>query len=360
MPESLLTDAPRTRGRSVIAALVAVAAFALTACASGGDAPASAAASSAAPEPTPVVTPAPDPVTMSIASMKAPTTMGLVGLIDAVDKGTAGEDYQVTMYGAPDEVVPLVAQGQVDIALIPANLAAVLYNKTKGTDSEISVLAVNTLGVLNIVENGETITSLEDLRGRTIFSTGKGASPEYVLNHLLAASGMTPGVDVTVEYLSEHTEVMARLTQTPGSAGLLPQPFVTIGQAKNADLRVALDLTEEWNAVSPESQLITGVVVVRNAFAAEHPEAVAQFMTEYEASTQWVNANPADAGVLIANAGIVPEAALAAKAIPNCYITFIAGAELKTALSGYLQVLFDADPASVGGSLPGDDFYYAG
>ncbi len=360
MPKSLLTDARPPKGRSVVAALVTLAAFALSACASGTDAPASAAASSAAPEPSPVVTPAPDPVTMSIASMKGPTTMGLVGLIDSVDKGTAGEDYQVTMYGAPDEVVPLVAQGAVDIALIPSNLAAVLYNKTKGTDAAISVLAINTLGVLNVVENGDTISSMEDLRGRTIYSTGKGASPEFVLNHLLTASGLTPGVDVTVEYLSEHTEVMARLTQTPGSAGVLPQPFVTIGQAKNADLRVALDLTEEWDAVSPESQLITGVVVVRNAFAAEHPEAVAQFMTEYQASTEWVNANPSDAGVLIANAGIVPEAALAAKAIPNCYITFVAGAELKTSLGGYLQVLFNADPTSVGGSVPGDDFYYAG
>lgn len=364
MPKSLATATSRSRGRGVLAALVALTAFALTACAAGSDTAASATASATtsatASAPSPSAAPAPDPVTMSIASMKGPTTMGLVGLIDAVEKGTAGEDYRVTMYGAPDEVVPLVAQGQVDIALIPANLAAVLYNKTQGTDAEISVLAVNTLGVLNIVENGETITSLEDLRGRTIFSTGKGASPEYVLNYLLAAAGMTPGVDVTVEYLSEHTEVMARLTQTPGSAGLLPQPFVTIGQAKNAGLRVALDLTDEWDAVAPESQLITGVVVVRNGFAAEHPDAVARFMTEYEASTAWVNANPADAGVLIAEAGIVPEAPLAAKAIPNCHITFISGAELKASLSGYLQVLFNADPASVGGSVPGDDFYYAG
>ncbi|WP_291380271.1 ABC transporter substrate-binding protein [Demequina sp.] len=304
--------------------------------------------------------PAPDPTTITIASLKGPTTMGLVGLMEDAAAGTAAEDYQVTMYGSPDEVVPLVAQGGVDVALVPSNLAAVLYSKTKGTDAQISVMAVNTLGVLNIVESGDSIQSIADLEGKTIYSTGKGASPEYVLNYLLTQAGLTPGVDVTVEYLSEHTEVVAQLTTTPGSIGVLPQPFVTIASAKSPDLRIALDLTEEWAAVSPDSQLITGVVVVRNAFATENPEAVAQFLADYEASTAWVNANPADAAPLIVDAGIVPEAALAEKAIPRSYITFVDGHEMKTSLSGYLQVLFDADPKSVGGTMPGDDFYFGG
>jgi NitT/TauT family transport system substrate-binding protein len=331
----------------------------LAACASGTPA--------ADPSPSPTATnvaqveaPVPDPVTITIASLKGPTTMGLVGLMDDAAAGTAAEDYQVTMYGSPDEVVPLVAQGGVDVALVPSNLAAVLYNKTKGTDAQISVMAVNTLGVLNIVESGDAVQSIADLKGKTIYSTGKGASPEYVLNYLLTEAGLTPGVDVTVEYLSEHTEVVAKLTTTPGSVGVLPQPFVTIASAKSPDLRVALDLTEEWAAVSPDSQLITGVVVVRNAFAAENPEAVAQFLADYEASTTWVNANPADAAPLIVEAGIVPDAALAEKAIPFCYITYVAGEEMATSLSGYLQVLFDADPKSVGGTMPGDDFYYGG
>jgi len=353
-----LTTTTRPTRRSPLLALVALmVATSLAGCASASaevTPPTAAVAESATPAPVPI------PVTVSIASLKGPTTMGLVGLMDDAAQGKAAEDYQVTMYGSPDEVVPLVAQGSVDMALIPSNLAAVLYAKTKGSDAQISVLAVNTLGVLNIVESGDTIHSIADLKGHTIYSTGKGASPEYVLNYLLTQAGLTPGIDVDVQYLSEHTEVVAQLTTTPGSIGVLPQPFVTIAEAKSPDLRTALDMTAEWAAVAPDSQLITGVVVVRDAFAKEHPDAVAQFMTDYDASTQWVNANPAEAAPLIVDAGIVPTAELAEKAIPLCYITFIAGAEMKSALSGYLQVLFDADPKSVGGTMPGDDFYFGG
>ena len=336
-----------------------LAALILTAC-SSGTADVVTSASPVASVESAAPAPAPEPVTVTIASLKGPTTMGMVGLMDDVANGKATEDYQVSMYASPDEVVPLIAQGSVDIALIPSNLAAVLYNKTLGTDAQISVMAINTLGVLNIVESGDAITSIADLKGHTIYSTGKGASPEYVLNYLLIQAGLTPGVDVTVEYLSEHTEVVAELTSTPGAIGVLPQPFVTIAESKSPDLRVALDLTAEWAAVSPDSQLITGVVVVRNAFAAEHPDAVAQFLKDYEASTAWVNANPADAAPLIVDAGIVPDATLAEKAIPLCYITYVAGADMKASLTGYLKVLFDADAKSVGGTMPGDDFYFAG
>jgi NitT/TauT family transport system substrate-binding protein len=353
----MTTTSRPTRLSHLLALAALMATTALTGCASssaGVTPPTTAVAESATPAPVPV------PVTVTIASLKGPTTMGLVGLMDDAAQGKAAEDYQVTMYGSPDEVVPLVAQGAVDMALIPANLAAVLYAKTKGSDAQISVMAVNTLGVLNIVESGDTIHSIADLKGRTIYSTGKGASPEYVLNYLLTQAGLTPGTDVDVQYLSEHTEVVAQLTTTPGSIGVLPQPFVTIAQAKSPDMRTALDLTDEWAKVSPDSQLITGVVVVRDAFAKEHPEAVAQFMADYDASTQWVNASPADAAPLIVDAGIVPDAALAEKAIPLCYITFVSGAEMKASLGGYLQVLFDADPKSVGGSMPGDDFYFSG
>jgi NitT/TauT family transport system substrate-binding protein len=337
-----------------------LAALILAACSSGTNADVTPPSTEAVNPVTESAAPAPMPVTVTIASLKGPTTMGLVGLMDDAAKGKAAEDYQVTMYGAPDEVVPLVAQGKVDMALIPSNMAAVLYAKTKDSDAALSVLAINTLGVLNIVESGDTVKSIADLKGKTIYSTGKGASPEYVLNYLLTQAGLTPGEDVDVQYLSEHTEVVAQLTSTPGSIGVLPQPFVTIAEAKSPDLRTALDLTEEWAKVSPDSQLITGVVVVRNAFAEEHPEAVAQFMEDYSASTQWVNASPGEAAPLIVDAGIVPDPALAEKAIPHCYITFVAGSEMKASLSGYLQVLFDADPKSVGGTMPGDDFYFSG
>ncbi|NYI42716.1 ABC transporter substrate-binding protein [Demequina lutea] len=334
-----------------------LAALILTACSTGN----AATVTSPSPTATAVVSQAPVvPVAVNIASLKGPTTMGLVGLMDDATKGTAPEDYKVQMYASPDEVVPLVAKGSVDMALVPSNLAAVLYAKTKGTDAQISVLAINTLGVLNIVESGDTIHSIADLKGKTVYLTGKGASPEYVMDYLLEQAGLKPGVDVDLQFLSEHTEVVAKLTATPGAIGVLPQPFVTIAEAASPDLRTALDLTSEWAKVSPDSQLITGVVVVRNSFATEHPDAVAQFMKDYAASTEWVNAKPAEAAPLIVAAGIVPNATLAEKAIPLCYITDVSGAAMKSALAGYLQVLFNADPASVGGSMPGDDFYFAG
>jgi len=302
--------------------------------------------------------PAAEPTTIRIASLKGPTTMGLVGLMADAAAGEAAEDYQVTMYGTPDEVVPLVVQGQVDVALVPANLAAVLYAKTYTDSAQVQVAAINTLGMLEVLEAGDTVHSIADLAGRTIYSTGKGASPEYVLNYLLAANGLDPATDVTVEFKSEATEVAALLASQPGAVGVLPQPYVTVLQTQNPAIRTALSLADEWATVSPGSQMVTGVVVVRTAFLAEHPEAFESFLDDYAASTAFTNDHPDEAALLIAEAGIVPAPAIAEAAIPACNITFVDGEELATVLGGYLQVLADADPAAVGGAMPGDDFYY--
>jgi NitT/TauT family transport system substrate-binding protein len=319
------------------------------------------AAATTTASPTASATPSAEPTTIRIASLKGPTTMGLVGLMRDATAGTAAEDYQVTVYGTPDEVVPLVVQGAVDVALVPANLAAVLYAKTTTPQgAQVQVAAINTLGMLEVVEAGDTIRSFADLKGRTIYSTGKGASPEYVLNYLLTKNGLDPATDVTIEYKSEATEVTALLASEPGAIGVLPQPFVTIVKSKDPAVRTALSLSEEWDKVSPESAMITGVLVVRTQFVAEHPDAFTQFLTDYQASTAFTNDQPAQAAPLIVEAGIVPAAPIAEAAIPASNITYIAGAEMKKNLSGYLQVLFDAAPASVGGSLPGDDFYYGG
>ena len=297
---------------------------------------------------------------MRIASLKGPTTMGLVGLMADAAAGETRHDYQVAMYGTPDEVVPLIVQGEADIALLPANLASVLYNRTLTEDgAQIQVAAINTLGVLEILENGDTVQSIDDLAGRTVYASGKGASPEYVLNYLLTSNGLDPAADLTVEYRSEHTEVAALLASTPGAIAMLPQPFATVVKTQNPAVRTALSLTEEWAKVTSDSQMVTGVVVVRTAFVEEHPDAFADFLTDYKASTEFTNDHPAEAAVLIAEAGIVPAAPIAEAAIPSSYITYIDGAELKSTFSGYLQVLFDADPASVGGSMPGDDFYFS-
>lgn len=314
------------------------------------------------PEPTtsnPAEETVEEPTTIRIASLKGPTTMGLVGLMDDAAAGVGAQDYEVTMYGTPDEVVPQIVQGDVDVALIPANLASVVYNRTLTDDGpQVQVAAINTLGMLEVLEAGDTIHSIADLRGRTVYSTGKGASPEHVLNHLLAANGLDPATDVTVEFKSEATEVAALLASQPGAVGVLPQPYVTVLKTQAPTVRTALSLADEWVKVDDASQMVTGVVVVRTEFAQEHPEAFADFLDEYEASTEFTNTRPAEAAVLIAEAGIVPAAPVAEKAIPFCNITYIDGADLRSTLAGYLQVLFDADPASVGGALPDDDFYY--
>ena len=342
------------------ATAVLAAAALLTGCSGGTE------ASTTTPQPTtpPAETttaPPAEPDSIEIASLKGPTTMGLVGLMEDVESGEAAHAYDVTMYGSPDEVVPLVVQGEADIALIPANLAAVIYNRTLGDDGgAIQVAAINTLGVMDILEAGETVQSVEDLRGTTIYASGKGASPEYVLNYVLRSNGLEPGVDVTVEYRSEHTEVAAVLASTPGAVAMLPQPFATVVKTQNPAVRTALSLTDEWDAVADDSQLVTGVVVVQKAFVEEYPEAFADFLADYEASTAFTNDSPAEAAVLIADAGIVPAAPVAEAAIPASHIVFIDGAEMASAFSGYLQVLFDADPASVGGTMPGDDFYFGG
>ena len=286
-----------------------------------------------------------------VASLKGPTSMGLVKLMqDDAEEGA----YQFTVAGTADEIVPLIAKGELDIALIPCNLASVLWNKLKGG---VAISAINTLGVLYVVEAGDTVQNASDLKGKTLFSTGKGTTPEYALNHVLKLSGIDPAKDLTVEYKSESTEVAAALSSGTATLAMLPQPYVTAVMAQNPKLRVALSLTDEWAKVDAGSSMVTGVVAVRKAFADEHPEILKAFMERYEASQAYVNANPDEAGQWIADLGIVAKAGLAAKAIPACNIVCITGDEMKAAVSGYLKALFEADPASVGGVLPDDSFY---
>ena len=300
-----------------------------------------------------------EPVDVNVMALKGPTAMGMVKLMDDADSGNVDtENYSFEIAASADEVTPKLIQGEADIAAVPANLASVLYNKTEG---QIQVLAVNTLGVLYIVENGDSIQSVSDLAGRTIYASGKGSTPEYALNFILEKNGLTPGTDVTVEWKSEHSECVSALAQDPEGIAMLPQPFVTTAQAKNPNLKVALDLTEEWDKVmeneETKSSLLTGVVVVRKEFAEENPEAVEDFMERYADSVEYVNDNVEEAAELVGNYDIVA-ADVAVKAIPECNIVCITGEDMKEQLSGYLTVLKDANPESIGGELPGDDFYY--
>ena len=292
---------------------------------------------------------------MRIAGLQGPTTMGMVKLMKD-QESMESPLYDVTMYGAADEIVPLLTKGELDAAAIPANLAATLYQKTEG---KIQVAAVNTLGVLYVVTTGDDVASVADLAGKTIYSTGKGTTPEYVLNYILTENGIDPAKDVTIEYKSEATEVLSTLQSAgEGAVAVLPQPYVTAAQAQVEGLNVALDLTEEWNKIDPDSQLITGVLAVRSDYAEQHPEELEVFLADYRSSIEWVTANTADAAQLVAEYGIVAKAPLAEKALPACNIAYMDGADMKQALSGYLDVLYQQDAASVGGALPGDDFYY--
>ena len=300
-----------------------------------------------------------DPVTVRTSALKGPTAMGLVEFMSLADAGELSDnDYQFQIVASPDEVTPLISKGEVDIAAVPANLASVLYNKTEGG---VRVIAINTLGVLYICELGDTVHSVADLKGKTIYASGKGSTPEYGLAYVLEKNGLVVGTDVQIEWKSEHAECVQALATSSGPAvAMLPQPFVTTAQAQNDKIRVALDLTEEWDRVQmgdEKSSMITGVAIVRSAFADENPEVLDAFIGHYVDSVDFVNNNVADAAELVGSYDIVP-AAVAEKAIPECNIVCVTGEDMAEQLSGYLAVLADQNAKAVGGALPGEDFYY--
>ena len=297
-----------------------------------------------------------EPVTVNVVALKGPTAMGMVDFMDKADSGELTDnDYNFEIVAAVDEVTPKLVQAQADIAAVPANLASVLYNNTEGG---VKVLAINTLGVIYIGESGDTVSGISDLAGKTVYASGKGATPEYALNYILSQNGIDPEKDLTIEWKSEHTECLSALMAEENAIAMLPQPFVTTAQTKSDKIRVALDLTEEWDKLGVDSSMLTGVVVARKEFVESNPEAVEAFMKHYEASVKFVNENVESAAELIGKYDIVP-AQVAVKAVPNCNIVCITGDEMKQKLSGYLGVLLEQNPKSVGGALPSDDFYYA-
>ena len=316
------------------------------------------AATAAAETPTeaPASPEAAETAALRVAGLKGPTTMGLINLVDDVASGEAdyGFDLEFSMHGAADEIVPMLVQGELDAAAVPANLAATLYQKTNGA---VQVAAINTLGVLYVLEQGDSVQSVADLAGQTILTTGKGTTPEYVLRYVLSENGLDPDTDVTIEYFSEATEALAQLQAGAGTIAMLPQPFVTSALSQVEGLRVALDMNTEWEAVAG-SKLVTGVLVARTDAIEANPEAFSAFLTAYETSTELANSDLEGTAALCEEYGIVAKAALAQKALPECNIVFETGSEMKTDLATYFQVLYDADPASVGGAMPDDAFYY--
>ncbi len=287
-----------------------------------------------------------------IGGLTGPTSMGMAKVMES----SKNEDsaYVFTIAGSADELTPKLIQGELDIAAIPANLASVLYNNTEG---KIMLLAVNTLGVLYIVEKGDAVHSFSDLRGKTLYATGKGSVPEYALKYLLTENGIDPDKDVSIQWKSEPAEVVALMGEEGGGIAMLPQPYVTIAKGQLEGLRVCADLTEEWEKLGNGSIFITGVLAARREFVEKYPDEIKKFLKEYSQSVEFVNANASQAASLIEEFGIF-KAAVAEKALPECNITYIAGEQMQTAVQGFLKVLFDQNPKSVGGALPGNDFYY--
>ena len=296
-----------------------------------------------------------DDVTIRVGGLKGPTSIGLLSLKDKAANNEAKQNYEFTMVTAADEIMTMLVKGELDIALIPANVASVLYNKTNG---QISVIDINTLGVLYMVSGDSSITKPEDLAGRTVYLTGKGTTPDYVLQYILKENGLTDAVKL--EYKSEATEVVAMLANDDSVVGLIPQPFVTVACSKNEKLAVVMSMTDEWDAIKTTngSRMVTGVTVVRNDFLNEHEAAVKAFMEDHSLSVSDTETDLDKVASLAASEEIVPAEGIAKKAIPNCNIVYIDGSKMKEALSGYLNVLYEMDPGAVGGSLPEDNFYY--
>ena len=291
---------------------------------------------------------------INLAVLKGPTAFGTLGLMDSNDNGTTKNQYNITVSAAPDEVNGKIIKGDVDIAAVPANVASVLFNKTNG---EVQMLAVNTLGTLYVVSKNIEINSVSDLKGKTIYLYGQGSTPEFALNYILTQNGIDPKKDVTIEFKSEHAEAVTTLATSESGIAVLPEPFVTNAMAKDTEIKTVLDLTKEWDNVGNGSQLVMGCIVARKSFIEENPQAVKDFLAEYKESIKKTETDVAGVAQLSGKYDIIP-AKVAEKAIPNCNIVYTDGEEMKTAVNGFYNVLFDMNPNSIGGTVPGDELYF--
>ncbi len=294
---------------------------------------------------------------MDVYVLAGPTGIGAVNLWSKAEAGETENTYHFNLVAANDEILAAISKGEADIAAVATNLASTLYNKTEGN---VTVLAVNTLGVLSILTNGTELNSIADLKGKTLYSPGQGANPEYILRYVLEGNGLDPDKDLTIKFVGDGSELPAIWAKESDAVIMAPQPVATSILMKYTDAKTAFDMTAEWEKISGASNLMMGCVIVRNEYLKENPGAVETFMKEYEESVNAAKADAEGAGALCEKYGIIPKAAIATKAIPSCGLTYVDGADMKTRLSAYLDIMFKANPKSVGGALPADDFYYAG
>jgi len=351
---------------TAILSILLAALLALTACSAAPET--SEATPTATPAPTeaeataePTVTPGAETsgaYTLNVAALLGPTGIGMVKLMDDADSGLYADQFNanISLSSAPDEISGKLITGELDIACVPTNLAAVLYNKTEGG---VKMAALNTLGVLYVLEKGDSVNSVADLAGKTVYATGEGSMPEYIIDYVLAQNGITDSV--TVDYLTEHSELAAKAIAGDVDLCILPEPFVSMVTAKNPDMRVALSLTDAWNEASGGTELSMGCIVVRSALleTEEGKAAVDAFLEAYSESAHYVAENPAEAAKLVVKYGIMDDETLAAATIPRCNIVFIEGDEMGICANALYQVLYAANPKSIGGALPDDALYYS-
>ena len=294
-------------------------------------------------------------VAIRLGGLKGPTSMGLVKMLDDCENGLTRNEYEFTMGASADELTPSILQGELDILAVPVNLGAVLYNNS---DKGMRMMVASMLGAIYVMEkDGEEVNSIEDLAGKTLYTVGKGSTPEYLLSYLLDQHGLKIDEDVMVEWREDPTEIVGLLSAGTASVCMLPQPFVTVAQGQVENLRIALDMNEQWNNLDNGTQLITAGFIARKDFIDEHPQQAADFIQDAAESTDWVNNNVADAAQLVEKYDIV-KATIAEASIPKCNIVCITGEEMKKDTQAYFQVLYDQNPDAVGGAMPEDDFYY--
>jgi NitT/TauT family transport system substrate-binding protein len=293
-------------------------------------------------------------VNVTIAGLKGPTSIGMIKLIDEKSLNSDSYNVEYIAENAPDALTAKIINGDIQISSIPVNLASVLYNKTEG---KIQLMAVNTIGNLYIVGT-DSIESVADLDGKTLGMSGKGSTPDFAMNYILKQSNLDGKVEL--DYAADHATLAQSVIAEDFGVALLPQPFATQVMLKNSNVKMLIDLNEAWKeATSDASKLYTGCIIVNKEFAENNKEFVAEFLKEFEASVKWVNENPKDASLLVEKNEIMQGAALVEKAIPYCGITFSNALEEKDGLDVFFKILYDSNPASVGGKLPDDAFYFA-
>lgn len=295
-------------------------------------------------------------VDVNITAIAGPTGVGLVSLMEKQDADKAGNNYTFNVVNAPDQAVAAIVNGTADIAAVPTNLASTLYKKTEG---KVQVLALNTLGVLHILTNGEEVASVADLKGKTIYTSGQGANPEYILRYVLQYHGIDADKDVKLEFVADNDTLATVIANGTAKVAMVPEPKASAVLMQNENVKRVLNMTDEWAAVNKNGVPLTmGCVVARKDFVEQNPEAVRMFLNEYSASIAAVQSDVEAAATLCETYGIIPKAALAKAAIPNCGLTYVEGAQMKDQLSGYLTILHGYNPAAIGGALPAEDFYY--